>query len=400
MRLSSKAVLLALHYGALGLVPLAITPVLLRILGSEAFADIAVAATLASYGSALAQFGFYVKGPAALAACADGSERHDYLCFTIRVRLILFILAALVLGGIYLLSGRGALGWHVLLFLLLPMAFAVNSTWFLAFRESFGTIAVLALAGVAVAAGCTALAWVTEGQTRILGAILALIAPHLVVGWGSYLCAGSCRIRTAWNWPRVAAVFRDGLPVFLSQLAILGYMSSGTVVVNWLHPPEYGAAYALLEKVYNAAGVFLMLGYSAAYPKLAELYANGGAGYGKLVRHILAVYVACSVVVVLGGELLAPWVLPPVYGEQTAGILREGMLFFGPWLICSCALPMVTGHFVITRRDRVALVISVGAFAVTLLVGGVASVWGAFYWVAGMIAAQVVPLVGIWAAKR
>ncbi|MCS6763599.1 MAG: oligosaccharide flippase family protein [Candidatus Protistobacter heckmanni] len=384
---------MALQLVLLGVSPALFVPLVIRMVGPETYAGIAVMQVVTGYLVVLVSYGFHLSGPAMMGRAATDAERAGIFWSALRAKLMLLALALCLFTLTFPLLGRPAGAQpHLAVFALLLCAFAGNSVWYLQSLDRFAPGALLAAAGAAV--GILLLisnAWMLPGTTAY-AAVLALILPQVCVGAGSFAATvpGLAPARQA--AVRIADTLRAEFPVFLSQFAMLAYMSLGTLAVSFFHSPETTAAYAAAEKLFNTGSVLLATLYSAAYPRLAGVYHRDLDAYWRLNGKILALFVGLAAV---GESVLIAWQLPllGVYvGADLAPLIAPQLPLFWLWLASSIFGHMASGHLVIAGKWGTALRMTFGMAVLSAAAGLYLCRAQAGYWMAGMLLAQCLPL--------
>jgi O-antigen/teichoic acid export membrane protein len=363
----------------------------------EMMAGILVMQVYVYYLVLLAQYGFFVTGPAALAGVSD-DEAIRYLARSLRCKFwVLIGPVVLIFAG--LLIGRWqASGWYALGFVPLLMAYALNSNWFLQARGDFWSGVMYAALGLLVSCFLMLVVKGASGAWPALAAWLAvgvLILPQSVLGLGSAWRALSSRQSTgaqaspdgAQAW--LGSDLRAGLPLVVSQFMLLAGTTLGTVVVGAIADAETTAAYAATEKLFNLGATVLVGVYMAVYPNLAKMHGQSPAVYWHSVRRWMVAFAGVGFAVALVLQLWGSQLFGLYLGDDLAALVQPVWLPLSLWLGLCMAQHVLTGYLVILKRHRAALAINAAILLLTVLVG----VWCTWVrpidWVWGMLAGQL-----------
>jgi O-antigen/teichoic acid export membrane protein len=376
--------------GLLGLSGIIFVPVLLRTADAQLMATVLVAQVYVYFLVLLVQFGFGWSGPAALARAAYPAGVATVWHNSVKAKLLLLA------GPVALLFGLGyscmAWGqWYLLWFVLLLVAFAMNSNWLLQAQHNFA--AGVGFTGLGVALSALMLcahefdgAWV----------VLILVMPQVCLGVGSWwvarqACAGVEVVDA--DWRSSLGVLRKDAPLVASQLLLLASTTLGTVVVGWLADAQTTAAYAATEKLFNLGATVVVGLYMALYPRFAAWFYSDRTVYWKKTKQLLLAALLASVglAVILNavGPLLMSVYLPEYLAQKVVPVL----LPFALWLGMCISQHVLTSYLVLAERNRKVLWVNACVLLVTVLVSYVFALNDPVTWVYGMVAGQVLALV-------
>lgn len=318
-------------------IPLITLPYLTRILGTEAYGQVAFAQAVMAYFLLVTDYGFSWSATRKIAA------RRDDRVFVSRVFL-----------------GTWAAQW-----LLLVLSAGVAAIAIFASDRMRGESALYAAAFSAVLGNVLFPVWFLQGLERmrevaaiqVATRLLALLplftlvrVPEdavvvLVIQGGAGVLGGLlslCWIRQRrlidWRWPSwrvLVQELREGGPLFGSRIAISLYTILVPLALGWMAGPVAVGYFALADKVRTAAQSCLTPLSQALFPRMSHLYANDPEAAFVLLKRsafvvvlvsgavsILLWWLADALVLLLAGPGFAPaaevlrWVafLPLVIG--------------------------------------------------------------------------------------
>lgn len=271
------------------LFPLLLLPVLVRAVGPSGFGTLNLALAFGGYVQVLGDFGFALTGTRQIALSRDSRDQLHRIASEITWAKI----AILVCSGLL----AQAVVWTVPawrpdapLFLLAILAAAGNSlfpTWL--FQGMQRMIPPAVLSAVAKAANLGLVLVLVRAPDDLpaalwIGAALAwmqtLSAYALAFFYWSILPAR----------PRIHAIARQcrqSASVFLSQIGVLFYSNTNTVVLGLYCSREDVGAFALAEKIIRAASFLAAPLCSAIYPRVCQLLDADLRDAERFLRRIL-----------------------------------------------------------------------------------------------------------------
>lgn len=386
--------------GLLGLSGIIFVPALLRWADPQLMATVLVAQVYVYYLVVLVQFGFAWSGPAAMARAGHASVVANVWRSSVSAKLILLLVPVGLmfgLGLVYLAWGQ----WYLLWFVLLLVAFAVNSNWFLQAQQNFAAGVGFAAVGVSLSAlmlwGLVG-GWLGLGAFVVNGAwvVLLLVLPQVCVGVGSWwlarkACAGNM-VDDA-NWRGSLGLLRKDAPLVASQLLLLASTTLGTVVVGQLADADTTAAYAATEKLFNFGATVLVGLYMALYPRLASLFYADRDVYWQKIKLLLLVCVAGG----LGLAALQVFVEPVLIGlylpAHMALLVAPVLSPFAIWLGLCISQHVLTSCLVLAEQHQMGLWANGWVLVVTMIVGYAFAYKTPVAWVYGMVAGQLLALI-------
>lgn len=390
-----KSVYAIAQLGLLGLPSVFFIPLLLRWVDVDVVATLLVAQVYVYYLVMLQQFGFNLTGPARLGVAGDKSD-HDILGSTLRFKSLLLLVNTIAWGAIVYTVFDGASA--LLAFLLLLLSYVLNSNWYLQSRHDFYTGALSAGLGVVGGLAVLIVIWQSKRHgvelSGVLGwAVLAMIAPQVMVGVGSWwrgMRMAGCSAGVG-SWP-VKDIWRQGWPLMVSQLLLLATTTLGTVFVGHVADSDVTAAYAATEKIFNLAATVFVALYAVHYPQLAVRFSSNVASYWREMWRanvrIAALGIALLVVLAAAGE----YFLGIYLGQDLARLVTTVLLPLGLWLTLVPFQNALQCHLAIAGKTSRSISVACLMLFVELVVGVSLMTIDPLYWVYGMVAAQVLPV--------
>lgn len=381
--------------GLLGLPSVLFIPLLLRWVDVDVVATLLVAQVYVYYLVMLQQFGFNLTGPARLGMLSGTSNTADrgILASTLRFKSALLVINTLAWGGIVYTVFDGASALFV--FLLLLLSYVLNSNWYLQSRHDFYTGAFSA--GLGVAGGFAVLMVIWQSKRHgvelngVLGwAVLAMIAPQVMVGvgswWRAHRLAAPCTSVSAWP---VSEIWAQGWPLMLSQLLLLATTTLGTVFVGHVANSDVTAAYAATEKMFNLAATVVVALFAVHYPQLAVTFRKDVPTYWRDMWRanvrIAGIGLVALLLMAVGGEQL----LGIYLGQPLAGLVTPVLLPMAVWLTLVPFQNALQCHLAIAGKTTRSISVACLMLLAELIIGGSLMTLDPLYWVYGMVAAQL-----------
>lgn len=392
LRSLPKSVYAILQLGLLGLPSVLFIPLFLRWVDVDVVATLLVAQVYVYYLVMLQQFGFNLTGPARLGA-TDGTADRSILGSTLRFKSALLLVNTLTWCAIVytVFDGMPAL----LVFLALLLSYVLNANWYLQSRHDFYTAALSA--GLGVAGGLAVLVMIWQSKRHgfelngVLGwTVLAMIAPQMMVGIGSFMRALRLAVpnAAAAAWP-AREIWAQGWPLMIAQLLLLASTTLGTVVVGHTADSDVTAAYAATEKIFNLAATVIVALFAIAYPGLARLRSHDVSAYWRRFFRInlkLAVlgWLAVGVLLVAG-----PWLFGIYLGDALAPLIVPVLVPFALWLSLVPFQNALQCHLTIINQTRLTIGLAIAMLAIEIGLGLLLVCIEPVYWVYGMFLAQL-----------
>lgn len=297
-------IILIFQYIGGALVPLLILPAILKNIGSDKFADYAIALSLGGIISAIINYSFQLTGPQEIANNPCGEHESKILkSITSTKTLIGLFLLAVSIPVILFIGIDGRLMPKTLeaywLIALLLLSSVINSNWYLMAKEKFALSALISLVSIAftVVFGLIFL-YQGEGVANNYALVCFFSISPFISASLTYLAARKIAGINAINTSKkinelkkdVVKLLKSGLPIFLSQSVALIYGISGSLFISYHSTKEQVSLYLLNEKIGNAIIGALLLTLTASYPRLLDLYKKNNKKFLSLYRLAAAIY--------------------------------------------------------------------------------------------------------------
>ena len=201
-------------------------------------------------------------------------------------------------------------------------------------------------------------------------------------------------------WGLSSKLFREGMPIGLSQMFWTIKMFGATFVVGLIATAQDTGYFAGAMRIYIALHTFVYLYYFNMLPSMSRAWEQGPEKLAGLIRHSLKIVVLASLIVGIIWVMAAPFVMTSVYGLSFSpgGIALQ-------WLAGACIAAAISGHY---RYGLIAagfqlkgtLTEAVGATAAVVLIPAGYFQWGISGAAAGVCFAELIVLVAAWLIAR
>jgi O-antigen/teichoic acid export membrane protein len=144
--------------------------------------------------------------------------------------------------------------------------------------------------------------------------------------------------RTHWKLSR--DLFRDGVPIGLSQMFWTIKMFGATFVVGLIATAEDTGYFAGAMRIYVALHTFVYLYYFNMLPSMSRAWEEGPEKLAGLIRHSLKIVAGCSLIAGIVWVAGAPFIMTGAYGPSFisgAAALQ--------WLAGACIAAAISGHY-------------------------------------------------------
>lgn len=382
-------IFLALQYGLSAGLAMVLAPLLIRSGGPSLYGVAATDLAAASLVAAWASYGFS-QTAARDYLCADLACRSAVYWRIVVIRLLLASVAVLLAGC------SGWLSWQAcLLTAMLCFTSAVNSLWRMQALERFDLSFALTLGGACAALLLAGAAfWVPDR----LVVSLALLAPALVAGWGSFVLSASKESpavrRLMVSGGDVLLVLRRDFSLFVSQAIVLGYSGVGTMLVASQQGHGAAALYSLMERLSAGVLMFCLLPHAVMYPSLVQARIRSSVEYGRVLQRMFTtgvlIALAGVLVTVLWPDDVWHWLFPDASASDLEGYLPLGIA----WSAASVAGTCLTSHLVLSGRQQQVLPVTLAILGLSWAAGvfGLHAVGGRG-WLLGLLLAQLINVV-------
>lgn len=379
-----------------GLVPLALVPHMIHAIGLGQYGSIAVAIAWANYACVVVFYGFQLTGPARIARQSLDDPPLYVFAEISFAKLALFLGLAPLLVMIALLAPANVpLVPSLLVLLLMPLAAALNSGWYLQAIGRFAWICIFAITGSCISLAMGFLLVTDNGPSSVAHTALALSLGPLFTGLATFLASarGLNMGLRSFTQAKPHKALREGWPLFASQFVSALYTSSGPILINLLLNASAAGAYSAVEKMANTVVGACLLTHTAAYPRLAALYANKREAYWRLLLLVILIYLACTGVTAavtwLFRDRLSHFLLGATGGQYDA-LIAWSLL----WVVIAVFGTALTGYLTVSGRQNRVMPLTLKILLVALMLGiPGAYVWGAWAWMASLVLSQLLVVI-------
>jgi PST family polysaccharide transporter len=322
----------ALNY----LLPLAIVPYLIRVLGPSSYGILAFAVTFTQYLVFLADYGFNLSATREVAVQRENRERlEEFVSGVFTIKAALLIVAAAILAIFLVAAPKYSTYFPALVVAFLSVAGTVAfPVWLFQGLQDMRLISILSAAGKLI---CTAAIFFTvHSSNDVLVAVLWTVAGYPIAGMLAWFVMFH-RYKIRLHIPSIATLkyaLRSGFHIFISSMMITTLTSGAVLMMGFLAPVSAVGIYAAIEKIAKAATMGFSPLTQALYPRTAEHFSEGHAVGRRFVVHsgIYLVTLAFLASVLLAS--FAKWVIYLICGPsyiQYDAVLRvlSVWVFFG-----------------------------------------------------------------------
>lgn len=311
---------------------------LARILGPDGFGYIEwVGAVLLCTGLIVDQ-GFSQYGAREVAK--DPKRTEELISEIVSARIILAVISY---GIIIVLSFGSAQGKNVqnllLLYGLSLFSLPLILNWVFQGNDKMQTVAIIQLIRQSVFA-LIVLFFVNTNEQIWYVAVAEILAVSIAAGYSVWTTKNVFSIPVRINFKISEQLFREGIPIGLSQMFWIMKMYGATLIIGFAATAEDTGYFAGALRIYIALHTFVWLYYFNLMPSLSRAWQEGGNCFSELIRNSFRLVVPLSLVGGLGWVLVSPMVMKIAYGENF--IHGSGAL---QWLAGACVAAAISGHY-------------------------------------------------------
>lgn len=295
--------------------PLATLPFLTRVLGPDAWGQLAAVQALGITLSLIVEYGFVFSATRTVAAHRD---QPDVIARTaaqvLSAKLMLSVVAGVVGLSIFVLVP--AFREHPLLFalgLVYAVAQGFTPLWYFQGLEDMRLVAVI---DVAMKALSTVLIFLLIRRPEQAWQVLALQSGTIVLA--QVLNTARLYRRVSYRPPGLAAGtegLRSGWSMFLFRGAVGLYTTANAALLRAFVPSAAVAQYANADRLANAAKSLVQPVTQVLFPRMSYLVHHDPAAADRLARWSLLVLVGLTSLVAAGAYLVAPAFIPWFLGS-------------------------------------------------------------------------------------
>ena len=376
---------LIIQYAGSSLIPLLLIPHIIKEVGLVNYGILAVLMSLGGFMSVLVQYAFNYLGPVEL---SKGNE--FFYIDTLLLKLAIFI----VIGNIftiYIYQCHYEYLKQWFLVILVPLSMAINSSWYLQYKEKFLLVTITSIIGT-VFGLYLGMTQIQPEKKGLSVAIISLVTPQLILGVGTLMYSlyvidiKQCRFQLSIK--KIIDCLLEGKDVFISQLIASTYGLMGPILISVLYNTENAGVYSAVEKIINSIMAVLLLTNVAAYPKLVKLYGFKIHEYINSVKILIKIYFFMACLIAISFFIYKENILFYFYGSQSIHLYKVfylGMIliFFGVFG------PLLTGYLIMSNQGSYTLKITMLVALITLTVGiPLTYAYGALGWMFALIIGQ------------
>ncbi len=311
---------------------------LARVVGPENFGYVEWAAAVLLCAGLIVDQGFGSYGAREIAK--DERKARDLIAEIIGARLILAILAyVIVLLLAFGLHRADTLKNLLLLYGVSLFAAPLMLSWVFQGFEKMNTVAVIQLIRQTIFA-VIVLLFVRSVEQLLLVAVAEILAVGVAAIFSVWAVKSKLSLPIRIIFRFSSHLFREGVPIGLSQMLWVVKMFGATLIVGLIATPVDTGYFAGAMRIFIALHTFVWLYYFNLLPSLARSWSSGNDEFSLLIRRSMRIVVVLSV---LGGVvwvLSSPLVMTTVFGQNFlpgAGALQ--------WLAGACVAAAISGHY-------------------------------------------------------
>ncbi len=195
-------------------------------------------------------------------------------------------------------------------------------------------------------------------------------------------------------------LFREGLPIGISQMFWVVKMFGATLIVGLIAAPEETGWFAGAMRILIGLHAFVWLYHLNLLPSLARAWEQNDGEFSRLISGSLRIVGALSVVGVSIWIVAAPTIITLAYGEKFAG--AGGAL---QWLAGVCAAAAISGHFrfgliAAGQQNKEMLTAALGAVLAAVFIPAGYYGWGTSGAAAALCFGEIAVLICAWLLAR
>ncbi|HEY7889913.1 MAG TPA: oligosaccharide flippase family protein [Steroidobacteraceae bacterium] len=303
------------------LLPLALAPYLLRVLGPRGYGGIAFAQSLMAYAVVLTDFGFAFSATRAVALARDDPNRLARIFWTTLAAkgVLLLVASTIILAAVLLFPTLrehaaviGVCGMAVVGAVLLPQWYfqGLERMRAMAWIQAWSKLLILAPAFVLVR---------SEADELLAAAVLSV--PALL---GGLSCLLSVRYLAPIrfyrpSWSDITGALTGGRDFFVSNVATSSYVTSNAFIVGLISGDRAVALYSLANKAALAAFGCLSPVVQASFPRASLLFGRSLEDARSFVRRISVPLVVLAALISIVLLLFAGPIVRLLAGPQYGG---------------------------------------------------------------------------------
>jgi O-antigen/teichoic acid export membrane protein len=387
----------------------------LSLVGAEAFSKLLVFAAFVYIARVLgpAYFG-YVEWAAAVLICAglivdqglssygtreiakNPERTAGLVAEVVTARFILAGISFLGLSIFALFFVRERLITELLLiFGISLLALPLHLSWVFQGHDRMHPVALMNIARYAIFAGAVFLL-VRDPESILFIAVAETAAVCSVAILSIWMYRRSfplqIKIRPAFS----GSLFREGLPIGLSQIFWVVKMYGATLIVGSIATAEETGYFAGAMRIFIALHAFVWLYYLNLLPSLSREWQKGRKQFSELISGSLRIVLTVSLLVTIVWVLFAQFITTLAYGQKFAAAAAALQ-----WLAGVCAVAAISGHYrfgliAAGQQNKEMLTAALGAVLALVLIPLGYFEWGIRGAAAGLFLTEIIVLGVAW----
>ena len=259
------------------LLPLAILPYLIRVIGMEKFGLIAFAQSLVQYFMILTDYGFSLSATRTISLIGEQKKRVSAIFSSVMtVKLMLAGLSFLILSALLYFIPRFRNDWLVYV---LSFGSVIGNTlfpvWFFQGKEKMSYITVInVIAGFTYAILIFVL--IKGPQDYLLVPLLNSLLLLVSGIWGLYIAFKRFKLEfILQNYTSIKNELKTGWDIFISIISVNAYTTTRIFAVGILTNNILTGYYSIAERIANVIQTFPMYSFTqAVYPRISKVFAK------------------------------------------------------------------------------------------------------------------------------
>ncbi len=311
---------------------------LARVAGPENFGYVEWAGAVLLCAGLIVDQGFGSYGAREIAK--NHGRASDLIAEIIGARFVLACFAySVILLLILALQRAGILESLLLLYGLSLFAAPLMLSWVFQGFEKMNTVAAIQLIRQSVFA-VIVLVFVRSVDLLLFVAFAEIAAVFAAAVFSIWAVRKKLRLRIKLSLRFSPQLFREGVPIGLSQMLWVVKMFGATLIVGLIATPEDTGYFAGAMRIFIALHAFVWLYYFNLLPSLARSWTQGKEAFSLLIRKSMRIVILLSVPGGIIWIFNSSLVMTSVYGADFSpgtGALQ--------WLAGACVAAAISGHY-------------------------------------------------------
>lgn len=272
-RLFDNIVSLYLLQGLNYLLPLAVLPYLVRVLGIETYGSVAVAQSFAQYFNILTDYGFNFSATRSIAQNKhEPREISRIFCCVFLIKICLTAVGLILLVGLLLTVSRLRRDWTIFIYAFVGVVGnALFPVWYFQGLERMRHISIISGATKAFSA-VLLFVFVHHACDGALAVAIQSMGMLLAGAVGFVLCTRSADLDFAWpGWQELRSCSAEGWHLFVSTASISLYSNTNVFLVGMLAGNAQAGYFSAADRLVRATNGLLGPVTQAAFPYVSSL---------------------------------------------------------------------------------------------------------------------------------